>query len=49
MPGATNNFKLPIALGSDLYNHLTIDNAASEDRRANVQKSERGFLYGYTH
>ena len=28
MPTTTTNFKLPIALGTDNYNHLTIDNEA---------------------
>lgn len=40
MPGATTNFGLPIALANDLYNHLTIDNAAYQKIDAQMKKNQ---------
>lgn len=49
MPGATTNFKLPIALGSDLYNHLTIDNAAYQKIDEQMFKNQNAAFSTATH
>lgn len=49
MPGQTTNFKLPIALANDLYNHLTIDNAAFSQIDTQMFKNQNAAFSVATH
>ncbi len=49
MPGATTHFELPIALGTDLYNHLTIDNAAYNKIDEQMYKNQNAAFSTATH